>query len=250
MKKPKQGLKTIRFLIRESWFKRKKFREILKLRLATTKKDFYLSGRNKYLKISFHDKGKKVLYVKHEGREKKVDLFKDKTYNQDGLNPIFVYFPTKIDRYPITTEYPKDRSMDIILKKMNKKSDFMIKFFWANPNFWINKSDGKIFPESKYKHYKKIKMKGTKLSGEIVKNSPAQMLFNFGMQTLYFDVQNLNREGANQKYEHIIIYEPGSSVDMAEHLKKTTFPINFQEIKKQGCCVARNRDDHSYFITF
>lgn len=48
-----QQVNNIRFLMSTE---NNYFREILKLRLAINKKDFYLSRRD-YLKISFHDNG-------------------------------------------------------------------------------------------------------------------------------------------------------------------------------------------------
>lgn len=247
MQKSNQGLNTVRFLVPSA--NPDKFYEVLKLRLATSKKDFYVSGRNKYLKISFHDSGKKVLYTDHNGQKKKYDMFINKSYNSDGLNPIFVYLPTEISVYPLTKK-GKLRSMDLELKDMNEKSDFVIKLFWANPNFWATKTDGRLFPDKSDINITRMTAEGRLQDGSEKKFSSPQKSINFGQQTLYFDIQNAEREGFGKEYEHMIIYEPGTNIKVADYVSINNFPINKAEIDRQGCCISKNKNDGSLFISF
>ena len=140
--------------------------------------------------------------------------------------------------------------MHIVLKDMTSISNFAIKVFWANPSFIINDNYNRFFPLKTDLNIINTTVKGKKYDGTKVECETSQKSINFGNQTLFFDVININKEGASNDFEHIIIYKPGSKINITENIKNNAFPINFSLIKKQGFSLAKNRDDESYFLAY
>ncbi|MDF1496896.1 MAG: hypothetical protein P1P90_02450 [Patescibacteria group bacterium] len=217
-----------------------KYREILKFELAINKSDFYLRRREKYLKLTFHEEGKKVLKI----GKYRWDLFEDQHYNLENLNPIFAYLPTHIPQYPIINDFQKSRHADLVIPNKLRDTDFVIKAFW------VNGEDGKIIIPREDKNLKSYIMKGHKYDGtEVSEEIPVSPL-KFGYQRLYFDFQDLNRINVDRDFEYLVIFKPSIPLSITEHTQNYKYPVKPETVKKYGCQISQNRKDGSYFIVY
>lgn len=240
MKKGSQIIKTIRILAQVQGHK--EVYEIFKLSLSPNKEDFIFIGKGKAIKVSFHKDGKKYLRISHNNSTRRATLYKDKHYNAANINPIFSYFPKKLNCYPTRELKIEKRTMTMLIEPYGE--DFVFNVFWVNTD-----KNGR-FEVPKYSYNSKSTVTEESIDDPSKTTSfDNPKCINLGFQQLYFDMVEIKKNTAGSNYEAMRIYNPGIKTPIQVYAARM-IPMNISEIEEMGCSMAGRPEDDFYTLVY
>lgn len=225
-------IKNIRILIANKTYP--ELHEIFKITLSLNDDNFYLTKNNGAIKISFHKTGVKYLRLKDKFYG---ILYKDQHYNLQNLNPVLLYIPKELDKYPLF-EGQKKGTADIKILNESNNTDIAVKIYR------VNYKNGGVYIKENDKNISSFKLEAHDFNNHLITEDRDICLFDFGQQKLYFDFCHINRKNIENIYEHIILFKPSTELDITNYITSLKLPAH------KGIGVSQNKNDETYYISF